>query len=283
VGLTTLKTSFDPPYLDGRRVPIITASLFHAGGHDDPARLRANVGKSFQGSIVLGMGFTFDDTDTKGVANPIALMHELIRKDPRNAERIFPYIGGEEVNDSPTHAHHRYVINFGETSEEEAQRWPDLMRIVEERVKPSRLQQNREIRARYWWRFGETTPALFEAIRDLERVLVLPRTSKYPGFCFLPSRMVYSENLIVFTFRTTSSYGVLQSQIPDFPHIWGEFPFDISCAERTYVTYFGSNASVLDTSSQCTRRLKSLPGKKLQIQRKLAPDVRKEGYGPGRA
>ena len=47
------------------------------------------------------MGFTFDDTDTKGVATPIAEMHELIAKDPRNAERIFPYIGGEEVNDSP--------------------------------------------------------------------------------------------------------------------------------------------------------------------------------------
>jgi hypothetical protein len=51
---------------------------------------------------VLGMGFTFDDTDTKGVASPIALMHELIAKDPCNAERIFPYIGGKEVNESPT-------------------------------------------------------------------------------------------------------------------------------------------------------------------------------------
>ena len=50
------------------------------------------------------MGFTFDDTDKKGSANPLALMHELIRNDPKNAERIFPYIGGEEVNDSPTHA-----------------------------------------------------------------------------------------------------------------------------------------------------------------------------------
>ena len=84
------------------------------------------------------MGFTFDDTDTKGVASPIAEMHRLIAKDPSNAERIFPYIGGEEVNDSPTHAHHRYVINFGEMTEEEARRWPDLMRIVEERVKPAR-------------------------------------------------------------------------------------------------------------------------------------------------
>jgi hypothetical protein len=51
-----------PFELDGREVPLVTAYLFHAGGHEDPARLRANAGKSFQGSIVLGMGFTFDDT-----------------------------------------------------------------------------------------------------------------------------------------------------------------------------------------------------------------------------
>ena len=41
-------------------------------------------------------------------------MKQLIAKDPRNAERIFPYIGGEEVNDSPTHAHQRYVIYFAD-------------------------------------------------------------------------------------------------------------------------------------------------------------------------
>ena len=63
-------------------------------------------------SYVLGMGFTFDDTDKKGVASPLAEMQRLIESDPRNREAIFPYIGGEEVNTSPTHAHHRYVINF---------------------------------------------------------------------------------------------------------------------------------------------------------------------------
>ena len=66
------------------------------------------------------MGFTFDDTDSSGVATPLAEMRRLIAKDPSNAERIFPYIGGEEVNTSPAHAHHRYVINFGDMSEEEA-------------------------------------------------------------------------------------------------------------------------------------------------------------------
>ena len=58
------------------------------------------------------MGFTFDDTDKKGVATPLAEMHRLIAEEPRNRDAIFPYIGGEEVNTSPTHAHHRYVINF---------------------------------------------------------------------------------------------------------------------------------------------------------------------------
>ena len=98
--------------LDGAKVDAITAFLFHRGGHADPVRLRANAGKSFQGSIVLGMGFTFDDTDKKGVASPLAEMRRLSEADPRNREVIFPYIGGEEVNTSPTHAHHRYVINF---------------------------------------------------------------------------------------------------------------------------------------------------------------------------
>ena len=98
--------------LDGAKVDAITAFLFHRGGHADPVRLQANAGKSFVGSYVLGMGFTFDDTDKKGVASPLAEMQRLIESDPRNREVIFPYIGGEEVNTSPTHANHRYVINF---------------------------------------------------------------------------------------------------------------------------------------------------------------------------
>jgi hypothetical protein len=58
------------------------------------------------------MGFTFDDSASKDIASPLTRMREIIAVDPRNQDRIFPYIGGEEVNDSPTHQHRRYVINF---------------------------------------------------------------------------------------------------------------------------------------------------------------------------
>ena len=194
--------------LDGAEVSDITAFLFHGGGHDDPARLKANMGKSFQGSIMLGMGFTFDDTDKKGVATSLAEMRWLIEAEPRNREAIFPYIGGEEVNTSPTHACHRYVINFRDyplrrenlgrqwVDADKNQRrewlqrgivpldypspvaadWPELLAIVENRVKPQReaLPQKNSINrdaARNWWRFLAYRQGLHAAIANLERVL----------------------------------------------------------------------------------------------------------------
>ena len=53
-------------------------------------RSEENRDKSFVGSFVLGMGFTFDDTDTQGVASPLVEMRRLIAEDPRNGDVILP-------------------------------------------------------------------------------------------------------------------------------------------------------------------------------------------------
>lgn len=210
--------------LDGHEVPFISAFLFAGGGHEDPHALAANANKSFIGSYVLGMGFTFDDTDKGGVATPLAEMNRLVAKDPRNATRIFPYIGGEEVNGSPTHEHHRYVVNFAEMPEEEAQRWPDLLRIVREKVKPERdrLADNPDGRRRRanWWQWGRYTPALFRAIAGLDRVLTCILHSKDLSFAFLPAGSVFSHALAVFPLSKNAAFAALQSR----PHeIWARF------------------------------------------------------------
>ena len=206
--------------LDNTTTSKITAFLFHRGGHSTPIRMTANLGCSFLGAKVYGQGFTFDDTDKKEKASSLAEMSRLIAKDPRNAERIFPYLGGSEVNTSPTHSHHRYVINFGEMSEEEARQWPDLMAVVEEKVKPERMKNKRAVRKKYWWRFGETAPALYRAITGLERVLVISRVGQYGLFTFLPTSMIFSEALVVFTIHTNAAFCALQSR----PHdIWARF------------------------------------------------------------
>jgi len=204
-----------PCLLDGREVPTITAFLFHQGGDDDPVALPDNAGKSFQGSIVLGMGFTFDDSNPD--ATPIAEMHRLIAKDPRNAERIFPYLGGEEVNTSPTHSHHRYVINFGDMSEEQARQWPDLMAIVEAKVKPGRAHlTNNAIgrrRAETWWLFGSTARDLYSAIQvhGRQQVLVTARVSATAAFTFLSANSVYSDMLVAFPGLPKLAFPILQS------------------------------------------------------------------------
>jgi hypothetical protein len=208
--------------LDGHPVDTITAYLFHAGSNEDPAHLAANARKSFQGSVVLGMGFTFDDTGNKGVATPIAEMQRLIEGDPRNDEVIFPYIGGDEVNDSPTQNHHRYVINFGVRSEEECrQRWPELMAIVEENVKPERMAQNDKGAKEKWWQFIRPRPELNAAIAGLDRVLVQNcGATPHLALAFQPAGRVFAHTLAVFPLTRYAAFCALQSR----PHeVWARF------------------------------------------------------------
>ena len=207
--------------LDGKTVDNITAFLFHRGGHADPIRLAANSGKSFQGSIVLGMGFTFDDTDKKGVASSLADMQQLIDSDPSNREVIFPYIGGEEINTSPTHAYHRYVINFGDRSEDECRnRWPQLMAIIEDRVKPARVKDNRPAYRNHWWQHAERRRELYLATAGLERVLVISRIGNAFAFAFVQKDTICNEKTVVFPFTGIAQFAVLQSRLHE---IWARF------------------------------------------------------------
>ena len=242
-----------PKTLDGREVDQITAFLFHRGGHDDPARLRANAGKSFQGSIVLGMGFTFDDVNTKGVATPVTEMTQLIRRDPKNKDIVFPYVGGQEVNTSPTHAPHRYVINFGdwplrrddagETWENAnvhrrkelrrqpvvptdyphpvAEDWPDMLSIVRDKVKPERDYQNRKALRERWWHYAEKRPGLYSSIIGKQRVLAINcGATPHHAFTFLPARMVFANSLAVFPLDTYAAFCALQSRVHE---VWARF------------------------------------------------------------
>lgn len=207
--------------LDGRRVDTITAFLTHAGGHENPRTLAANAHMSFEGSIPLGMGFTFDDTDTEGAANPISLMTRVCKRDSRNKERIFPFLGGKEVNESPTHAHHRFIIDFFDLPEREARRWPDLMEIVESKVKPLRDRQKRSALRQRWWQYAEKRPGLYRTIAGKARVLATVQTSKYRSFVLLPTGVVYDQKLIILPLAHFSAFALLQSRV----HEWWALSF----------------------------------------------------------
>lgn len=250
-----LRGSVRSPILDGRQVPRISAYLVSGELDRAAARLAANSRKAFQGSIILGLGFTFDDAASeKGEAENLATMQRLISHNPHNARRIFPYIGGEEVNNSATHAHHRYVIDFfdrplrrdpaathlwhelqmetqraklrsgivtADYPGEVAEDWPDLLEIVRRRVKPIRDSQKRDALRNRWWQFAEKRPGLYSAISSQDRVLVRSLTStNFPTFAFLNREKVYDQTLVVWASANEATFSVLTSRAHE---VWVRF------------------------------------------------------------
>jgi hypothetical protein len=198
-------------------VPRISAFLVSSGSDDDPTKLSFNSEHCFQGFKIAGQGFLFDDTDTE--ATPISEMMRLLERE-NYRQRIHPYIGGQEVNDSPTQEYQRHAIDFGDLSLDEAGSWPELLDIVRRKVKPYRDTVNRDAHRVRWWQYGEKRPALRQAIKGLNRVLVNSQVTGQFVFAFLPSNWIFAHTLNIFTFDTYSAFALMQSRIHE---IWARF------------------------------------------------------------
>jgi len=201
--------------LDGRAVGRISAYLFHAGGDTDPERFPKLKSRFSLGSKIYGQGFLFDDSDEK--ASPLSLMNEIIESKPRNASRILPYLGGEEVNDDPLSRPFRWVIYLSDlATEEEVNLWPELAAIVRSKVKPDRdllgANPNNVPLKKRWWAYQAHRPELYLELKQMKRALVIPQVTKYLAFVFQPSDIVFSQRLNVLLFESWASFCVLQSK-----------------------------------------------------------------------
>jgi len=197
------------PTLDGHPVPFISSRL-DPEPEGEPKRLPQNEGKAFQGDIVRGIGFVLDPDEAEA----------LLAKDPRNADCLLPYLNGEDLNSHPEQKPSRYVICFHDWDLERAQQYPDLLRILEERVKPERdrLRGPGDKRNRaYWWQFGAYRAGMRRAIAPLRRVLVRSRIAEMHAVVFVPNGWVYNEKTIVFAFDDDYHFALLQSCVHD---IW---------------------------------------------------------------
>lgn len=240
--------------IDGRPVGRVSAFLVNGDNDDSPMPLAANDDRAVSGVVILGMGFTFDDeAASKGTGTSIAEMERLIGLNPKNAERIKPYIGGEEVNNDPRHMHSRYVIDFGDMplskddvlyswhrSSEKNQRlflhngvvpsdypgpvasdWPDLLEIVERLVKPSRITDNREVRRRKWWIFGDRQPALDRLLENADSCLLCNRgATPHMAFAFGKTDAVYANTLAIFDLSSRILFPTISSRVHE---IWAWF------------------------------------------------------------
>jgi hypothetical protein len=185
----------------------------------NPYRLIANQNKSFQGSVVLGMGFVLEPEEAQ----------KLIEKNPKNKNILFPYLNGEDLNSSSDQSPSRWVINFKDwpldadhddpkkpKGKPYAVDYPDCLKIIEEKVKPERNKSNRKVYREKWWQFAEKCPALYEAIAGMERVLAFVQISKTKYPTFLPKDIVYNQRLVIIASAQYSVFSVLCSNL----HYW---------------------------------------------------------------
>jgi hypothetical protein len=190
--------------LDDQPVSGITAFLTPPGTvTGKPHRLKANEDKSFQGSIVLGMGFVLTPEEAQ----------RFIDKDPKNKDVLFPYLNGEDLNSRPDQSPSRWVINFFDWPIEKAMQYSDCFRIVEETVKPERMRNKRKERREKWWQYAEKCPALYQTITGMERVLVCPVFTKWLSFVWVPTGIVYMNKLYIFALDSDAAFPVMQSQL----------------------------------------------------------------------
>lgn len=192
-------------YLDGQVVEFISSRLDQEP-EAEPKSLKSNEGKSFQGDIVRGLGFVLDSVEAE----------QLLSSNPRNADCLFPYLNGEDLNSHPQQQPSRWVICFHDWELRRAQQYPELLRIVEERVKPDRLRltgpgdkHNRE----FWWQFGAFRTGMRPAIDLLPRVLVRSRVSELHMLSFVPKGYVYGDATVVFAFDDDYHFALLQSNL----------------------------------------------------------------------
>ena len=210
----------------GRPAPFISAFLSDREEWS-PKRLKANENIAFQGCITRGMGFVLTHDEAR----------RMLDADPRNAEVIFPYLNGEDLNSDPEQRPSRWVINFWDWPEERARNYELPWKWIEEHVKPERFRLRDDGRyvcaeplRKEWWLFEGRRVGLFHAIGRghhferhpegwdpnrgcLQCVLACSRISKYPSVSAVCTNLIFADATVVFATDLMEIFGLLSSSM----------------------------------------------------------------------
>lgn len=206
-------------FLNGKETNQISPFLDTADNTGTPFPLSLNDGKSYQGSIILGKGFVLEPDEVEG----------LFLESDKYKSVIFPYLNGDDLNNNSDQSPSRFVINFFDWSEEKAATFKHPYNILLERVKPERQRWKEDksgnpIVGEYalrhplpekWWHHCEKRTALYNAAKQLSRVLVSCRVSKYVNQSFVEVGAIFDVATSVVMRSEYWEYAFLQSSLHD--------------------------------------------------------------------
>jgi hypothetical protein len=195
-GLWQARVSFDSV-----EVETISSHFRPEEQRPDPFPLNENQGISFSGHFLMGQGFLITPDEAE----------ILIQQNPANADVIFNYIKGDELNNTPHQTNPLKAINFGFRDLPEIENaYPEALEIVRQRVKPERDLVRRDANRERWWRYAEARPGLSNAVRQIAHVLLQPYTAKYVMPSLYSSRCVFAHPLVVIVDTSPARFACLQ-------------------------------------------------------------------------
>jgi hypothetical protein len=217
----------------GRSVAVISAYLSEREEWS-PRHLRANKNVTFTASFVMGGGFVLEGDEAK----------IMLDADAKNADVIFPFMNGDDLNSDPQQRPSRWVINFWDWPEERANKYKEPWAWIEERVKPER--QRRDENGKFvlrrplperWWQYGDKRPALYHAIgrghafeqhpegwrsdaKPLPEVLATSFVGKYFGPSVVSNTTVFSHACAVFAVSRPHAFAAMLNSSIGQAWVW---------------------------------------------------------------
>ncbi len=171
-----------------------------------PVKLASNAGICHQGVIPQGKGFMVSQDEC-------AL---LVQQDPRSADVLKPYLDGHDVTDDPNHAPSRYVIDFGEMTEQDASRYAAVWALAERRILPERITKDAIKYPRMvkeWWKHWNPRLEMRRRLAALMECLVIVGHAKYVVPVRIPAWYIPSSALRVFCTDSYALQALLSSSI----------------------------------------------------------------------
>jgi ribosomal protein S20 len=202
--------------LDLKEVETISSYLDDSVFLGNPKPLACNANNSFQGSVVVGTGFVINELQVQNFLNA----------NPINSEVIFPYLSGDDLNSSSKQQASRYVINFSDSPESETKKYREIYNHAIEFIKPQReaivtdkLSKGKQLgvhdkrAATEWWKYLWPRPKLYSVIAKYDKVLALPRVSKYVNITYVNSKQVFTDKVVILAYEEAKYLAILQSTI----------------------------------------------------------------------
>jgi type II restriction/modification system DNA methylase subunit YeeA len=189
--------------LDGNAVDNINADLTGTINITIAAPLEENLKICFIGTKKAGP-FDLDEVTA------LKMLNASNESERDNKDVISPWLNGERI---VKRLNSRWIINFGEMSQEEASLYSQPFEYVKETIYPIR-QKNNEERARVkWWQHRRPAIEMMESTRKLSRFIATPRVSKHRIFEWFPSVTTPDDGIYVFAREDDYFFGVLHSRL----------------------------------------------------------------------